>query len=87
MVDLAKYTVALEAETAKYRRELERANKKLTSFTRQQERQLDRIRGGFKKAAGGAKLLIAGLSVGVAARFARSCARCSSSGTGFPAQS
>lgn len=43
MPDLAKYVVSLEAETSRYRRELDRANKKLGQFHRDTTSRLDRM--------------------------------------------
>ncbi len=47
MTDLAKYVVSLEAETRKYRKGLDAANKKLTKFNRQQSRSLKNIEARF----------------------------------------
>lgn len=50
---LAKYVVSLEAETARYRAELEKANRTLQNFTRAQQKALDAVRTAFV-ALGGA---------------------------------
>ena len=47
MADLAKYVVKLEAQTAKYQRELDRANKKLSRFQRAQIKSLKSVSKGF----------------------------------------
>lgn len=60
MADLAKYVVALEAQTAKYEAQLNRANKKLASFDKRQRKTLDTIRAGF--AALGGLAAVRGLS-------------------------
>ena len=62
MADLARYNVALEAETAKYRRELERANRKLARFDRDQRKTLDKINGSFNAAARGVRRFAAGMA-------------------------
>jgi tape measure domain-containing protein len=49
VADLAKYVVSLEAETRKYRRELDRANRKLGQFTKRQERNTARVAASFKR--------------------------------------
>jgi len=43
MADLARYVVSLEAQTAKYQRELDRANQKLAKFHKDTTTRLDRI--------------------------------------------
>lgn len=48
MANLAKLVVNLEAQTAKYQRELEKANRKLDRFARNQKRQLAQISNAFK---------------------------------------
>ncbi len=58
MADLAKLVVSLEAETAKYRRELEKANKRLNRFARSQKKGLDIVKQGFRGLAG----IVAGVS-------------------------
>lgn len=63
--DLAKLVVSLEAQTAKYQRGLDRANKKLDRFTKRQDTQIQRIAGGFIKLAaaiGGVVSVSRGLS-------------------------
>lgn len=57
MSDLAKLVVRLEAETAKYQKELERANGKLQKWERQ-----------TKKSVGNIKTLIGGIAFGVVAQ-------------------
>lgn len=57
MSDLAKLVVRLEAETAKYQKELERANSKLQKWERQ-----------TKKSVGNIKTLIGGIAFGVVAQ-------------------
>ena len=64
MTDLAKMVVHLEAETARYQRELDKANKKLNRFASAQTKSLDGIKTGFKvmgvaaaAAAGGLTLI------------------------------
>lgn len=44
---LAKYVVSLEAETARYRAELQKANNTLQQFTRAQQKALDTVRNAF----------------------------------------
>jgi hypothetical protein len=51
MPDLAKLVVSLEAQTAKYQRGLDRANKRIARFERFQKRKLSAISGQFKKLA------------------------------------
>ena len=48
MANLAKLVVSLEAQSAKYVAELEKANAKLSRFERNQRRQLDQIARAFK---------------------------------------
>lgn len=52
MPDLAKLVVSLEAQTAKYQRGLDNANKRLARFERFQKRKLSAVSGQFKKFAG-----------------------------------
>jgi hypothetical protein len=47
-VDLAKYVVSLEAQSRQYVAELEKANRKLDAFHRQQTTALDKISKGFR---------------------------------------
>jgi hypothetical protein len=47
MADLAKYVVSLEAQSQVYVRELEKANRKLDTFHKQQTKSLDTIKRGF----------------------------------------
>jgi hypothetical protein len=47
MTDLAKYVVALEAQSAKYTAELEKANRRLESFDKRNKKSLDVIKGAF----------------------------------------
>lgn len=49
MADLAKLIVSLEAQTAKYQAGLERANRKLARFERNQKRRLRKVSDQFKK--------------------------------------
>lgn len=63
MPNLAKYTVQLEAQVARYEKNLDRANRKLDRFNKQQTKNLDRVKAGFVKLGatiaatlGGAKL-------------------------------
>jgi hypothetical protein len=65
MADLAKLVVSLEAQTAKYARELEKANRKLGRFERTQKRSLQNIARGFK----GLAAAVAGVQFG---RFIKS---------------
>jgi hypothetical protein len=60
MADLAKLVVSLEAQTAKYQRELEKANKKLSGFERRQKRSLANISRAFKSLA----VAVAGIGFG-----------------------
>lgn len=46
--DLARLVVRMEAQTAKYQKELEKANKKLSGFERRQKKSLANISKGFK---------------------------------------
>lgn len=48
MADLAKLVVSLEAQTAKYQRGLDQANKRLARFERRQKRSLKNITGSFQ---------------------------------------
>lgn len=48
MASLAKLTVQLEAQTAKYQRELEKANRKLDRFARNQQRQIKKMSQAFR---------------------------------------
>lgn len=52
MANLAKLVVQLEAQTAKYQRELKTANKKLDRFARNQNRQIKQVSNAFKLMAG-----------------------------------
>lgn len=47
MTDLARYVVALEAESSRFRAELDKANRKLEQFHRQQTTALEKIRKAF----------------------------------------
>lgn len=49
MTDLARLVVALEAQSAKYQAELDKANKRLTRFESDQNKSLRRIDAGFRK--------------------------------------
>jgi len=51
VADLAKYVVQLEAETAKYQKNLERAQRQLAKFNKDQRGMLDKIAAGFKRLA------------------------------------
>jgi len=51
VADLAKYVVQLEAETAKYQKNLERAQRQLAKFNKDQRGMLDKISAGFKRLA------------------------------------
>lgn len=51
MPDLAKLVVSLEAQTAKYQRGLDRANKRIARFERFQKKKLTAINSQFKKLA------------------------------------
>lgn len=62
---LAKYIVSLEADTAKYQKGMEKADKRLKTFQKSQTRGLNRIKGEFVKLAAGI------LSVGVAVQGVR----------------
>lgn len=59
--DLAKLVVKLETQSAQYVQQLERANKKLSSFEKRQKSTLKRIDGGFRALRG----TIAAVGVGV----------------------
>lgn len=48
MADLAKLIVSLEAQTAKYQKELQKANRKLSGFERRQKKSIQGIARGFK---------------------------------------
>ena len=63
MANLAKYVVQLEAETAKYRRQLDQANKKLERFSKRNVTALNAVRKAFLG-------LTAGLSTVALGRFA-----------------
>lgn len=52
MADLAKLVVSLEAETAKYRRGLDSANRKLDQFAKRQQKQLDLANRAWKRFGG-----------------------------------
>jgi len=58
MADLAKLVVSLEAQTTRYMTELDRANKRLDRFGKQQEKSIDAISAGFKRLGG----VVAGIS-------------------------
>ena len=63
MADLASLVVRLEAQTAEYERNLERANGRLGRFQSQQSNTLDLITDGFKGLAAGAAVAAAGLGI------------------------
>lgn len=67
-VDLARYVVSLEAQTAKYVQELEKANKKLDRFHKDQERALGAIKKAFLNLG---VTLAAALSVRAIVNFTR----------------
>lgn len=61
MADLAKYVVSLEAETAKYQRNLEKANRQLSRFNKSQSRTLDAIKASFTRLASVGAVALTGI--------------------------
>src|SRR5690606_31408000 len=63
MTDLAKLVVRLEAQTAQYMAQLEKANKRLEKFDKQSEITAGRIAKGVAAAAGAAALAFGAMTV------------------------
>ncbi len=68
MANLAKYIVQLEAQTAQYRRDLDRANKRLDRFHRHQQRRLQSLTRAWRRFAPAVTTLVTG---GILARMVR----------------
>lgn len=67
-VDLAKYIVSLEAQTAQYVRELDKANAKLTRFEAQNTKSLAAIEKGFTKSFGLIKTALGAFGIALSVR-------------------
>lgn len=68
MTDLARLVVALEAQTEKYQRGLDQANRKLEKFQRDQNTRLAAIGKRFDRFAGGVRGALAAVGVGLTFR-------------------
>lgn len=68
MANLAKYVVSLEAQTAKYVAELDKANRKLDRFHKDQERAVEKIKSAFLSIGAS---LVAAFSVRAIAQFTK----------------